>query len=69
MLVGMLLCAALATRLGGLRRWAIGGCLASAAAFLLVASAPAVGSVALLRAGVVALGWATGPSRSVRWAS
>jgi len=60
MLVGMLLCAALATRLGGLRRWAIGGCLASAAAFLLVASAPAVGSVALLRAGVVALGVGNG---------
>jgi BCD family chlorophyll transporter-like MFS transporter len=60
MLVGMLLCAALAARVGGLRAWAIGGCLASAAAFLLIAGAPAVGSVPLLKAGIVALGIGNG---------
>ncbi|MCU0621526.1 MAG: BCD family MFS transporter [Gemmatimonadales bacterium] len=60
MLIGMLACAFLAARIGGLRAWAIGGCAASALAFLLVASAPALGSVPVLRIGVLALGVGNG---------
>jgi BCD family chlorophyll transporter-like MFS transporter len=60
MLVGMLAGAALATRVGGLQRWAIGGCLASAAAFVVIAASPSVGGLLQLRAGILALGVANG---------
>jgi BCD family chlorophyll transporter-like MFS transporter len=60
MLLGMLLAAALATRAGGLRAWAIGGCLASAAAFVVIATAPATGGLGQLRGGILALGIGNG---------
>ncbi len=60
MLAGMLLCAALATRLGGLRAWAAGGCVASALAFGLLALSPFTAGTVLLRGAVLALGAANG---------
>jgi BCD family chlorophyll transporter-like MFS transporter len=59
-LLGMLGAAALSTRVGTLRGWAAGGCLASAAAFVVLARTPAMGSVEVLRATVGALGFANG---------
>lgn len=60
MLVGMLLAAAFAVRLGGLTLWAAGGCAFSAVAFLLLSATPMAGSLALLKGVVVLLGVANG---------
>ncbi len=59
-LLGMLAAAALSARVGTLRGWAAGGCLASAAAFVALAQAPALGSAGALKAMVFALGAANG---------
>ena len=59
-LLGMLLTAVLSTRVGTLAGWARYGCLASAAALLLIASAPMVGSLLLLQAALFGLGVANG---------
>lgn len=59
-LAGMILGGVLSARLGSLRGWAAGGCLGSAAAFVLLAQTPAIGSVAVLRVAVLALGFANG---------
>jgi BCD family chlorophyll transporter-like MFS transporter len=59
-LVGMLVAAVLSARVGTLRGWAAGGCLASAAAFVALAQTPASGSVDALRVTVFALGAANG---------
>jgi len=59
-LLGMLLTAVLASRVGSLRRWATGGCLASAAALVTLAATPAVGSVPVLMTALLALGVANG---------
>jgi len=59
-LVGMLVAAVLSARVGTLRGWAAGGCLASAAAFVALAQAPATGSAGTLRVIVFALGAANG---------
>lgn len=59
-LLGMLLTAALSTRVGTLAAWARGGCLASAAALLLLAVSPVFGSLIVLRAALLALGVANG---------
>ena len=59
-LLGMLLTAALSTRVGTLSGWARGGCIASAAALLLLAVSPASGSLVVLRATLLALGVANG---------
>jgi MFS transporter, BCD family, chlorophyll transporter len=59
-LLGMLLTAALSTRVGTLAGWARGGCIASAAALLLLAVSPASGSLVVLRATLLALGVANG---------
>jgi BCD family chlorophyll transporter-like MFS transporter len=60
MLVGMIACALLAMRLGGLRPWAAAGCALSALALVSIALAPSGGGVAQFRASVVALGLANG---------
>ena len=60
MLAGMLATGALAARLGSLRGWAAGGCAASAIAFVVLAATPAAGSLALLKAAILALGVANG---------
>jgi BCD family chlorophyll transporter-like MFS transporter len=59
-LLGMLVAAVLSARVGSLRGWAAGGCLASAAAFVVLARTPTIGSVEVLRATVGALGFANG---------
>jgi BCD family chlorophyll transporter-like MFS transporter len=64
-LVGMGLVAFLATaiagpRLGSLRLWAVGGCVASAATLFLLAAAGFLGTPGPLRASVFALGLANG---------
>ncbi len=59
-LLGMLGAAALSARVGTLRGWAAGGCLASAAAFVALAQAPALGSAAALMAIVFTLGVSNG---------
>jgi BCD family chlorophyll transporter-like MFS transporter len=60
MLAGMLVAAALAVRWGGLAIWAAGGCVASAAAFVLLAAAPGIGTLGMLRVSVFGLGVANG---------
>lgn len=60
MLIGMLVAAVLAGRWGGLAVWAAGGCAASAAAFLLLAAAPGLGTLTSLRVSVFSLGLANG---------
>ena len=60
MLAGMLATGALAARVGSLRAWAAGGCVASAAAFLALAATPAAGSLVLLKVAIVGLGMANG---------
>ncbi len=59
-LLGMLLTAALSTRVGTLAGWARGGCIASAIALVAIAFTPAIGSLALLKASLVALGIGNG---------
>ncbi|MES3033621.1 MAG: BCD family MFS transporter [Gemmatimonadota bacterium] len=59
-LLGMLLTALLSTRVGTLAGWARHGCLASAAALLLIAMAPMTGSLLLLKGALFALGVANG---------
>lgn len=59
-LLGMLVAAGLSARVGTLRGWAAGGCLASAAAFVVLAQTPAWASPDALRAAVFALGAANG---------
>jgi BCD family chlorophyll transporter-like MFS transporter len=59
-LLGMLLTAVLASRVGSLRRWATGGCLASAAALVTLAATPAAGSIPVLMTTLLALGVANG---------
>jgi BCD family chlorophyll transporter-like MFS transporter len=59
-LLGMLAAAALSARVGTLRGWAAGGCLASAAAFVALTQTAALGSTAALTAAVFALGFANG---------
>ena len=59
-LLGMLVAAALSARVGTLRGWAAGGCLASAAAFVALTQTAALGSPAALTAAVFALGFANG---------
>lgn len=59
-LLGMVVAAALSARVGTLRGWAAGGCLASAAAFVALSQAPAFASAGALRAIVFALGAANG---------
>ena len=59
-LLGMLLTALLSTRVGTLAGWARYGCAASAVALLLIAVAPASGSVLMLQAALFGLGIANG---------
>lgn len=59
-LAGMLAAAWCSTRVGSLRAWAVGGCLASALAFLVLSRIAALGSVAALQVTVMALGAANG---------
>ncbi len=59
-LLGMLLTAALSTRIGTLAGWARGGCAASALALLVVAASPAIGGLLMLRCALFALGIANG---------
>ncbi|MGZ8456048.1 MAG: BCD family MFS transporter [Gemmatirosa sp.] len=59
-LLGMLVAAAPAARGAALRRWAAGGCIASAVAFLALAASPLGASPALLTGIVLALGLANG---------
>ena len=59
-LLGMLMTALLSTRVGTLAGWARYGCLASAAALLLIATAPMSGSLLVLKASLFALGVANG---------
>jgi BCD family chlorophyll transporter-like MFS transporter len=59
-LVGMIVTALLATRIGELRQWAAAGCLASAATYVVLASTPAIGDVQLFRIVVPILGLANG---------
>ena len=59
-LLGMLAAAVLSARVGTLRGWAAGGCLASALAFVALSQAPALGSAGALRGIVFALGAANG---------
>ncbi|MFN9351976.1 MAG: BCD family MFS transporter [Gemmatimonadota bacterium] len=60
LLVGMLLCAALAMRVGTPRHWASVGCAASAVFFVALALSPLAGSVPLLRVILMGLGVANG---------
>jgi BCD family chlorophyll transporter-like MFS transporter len=50
----------LSARFGSLRTWAAGGCVASAAALLVLANSPWIGGVPLLQGTVFALGVANG---------
>ncbi len=59
-LAGMIVTALLATRIGELRQWAAGGCLASAVTYVVLASTPAIGDVQLFRIVVPVLGLANG---------
>jgi MFS transporter, BCD family, chlorophyll transporter len=59
-LMGMIGTALLASRFGTLQRWAASGCVASAAALVLLAASAVVGSLGMMRASVVALGVANG---------
>jgi MFS transporter, BCD family, chlorophyll transporter len=59
-LMGMLLCAALAFRIGTPRHWASAGCALSAVFFVALAFSPMVGSVPLLRVILLGLGVANG---------
>jgi BCD family chlorophyll transporter-like MFS transporter len=56
----MLAAAWASTRVGSLRAWAVGGCLASSAAFVALSQVGALGSVATLQVVVFALGAANG---------
>jgi BCD family chlorophyll transporter-like MFS transporter len=59
-LLGMLLTAALSTRVGTLAGWARGGCIASAIALIAIAFTPALGNLVLLKASLLALGLGNG---------
>jgi BCD family chlorophyll transporter-like MFS transporter len=59
-LIGMLLCATLAMRVGTPRHWASVGCAISAVFFVALALSPLVGSVPLLRVILMGLGVANG---------
>ena len=59
-LIGMLLTALLSTRIGTLSAWARWGCVASGAALLAVATSPAIGGLAMLKASLLSLGIANG---------
>ena len=59
-LLGMLAAAWCSTRVGSLRVWAVGGCLASALAFIALALGASGGSEATLRTTVLCLGIANG---------
>lgn len=60
MLIGMLVAGGLAGRIGGLHRWAVGGCIASAISFLAIAATPALGQLLLLRGSITVLGISNG---------
>lgn len=60
MLLGMIVAAIFAARLGGLNRWAAAGCAASTLAFVLLAMTPQLGQVAILKLAVFLLGLANG---------
>jgi BCD family chlorophyll transporter-like MFS transporter len=59
-MLGMLGAAILSARFGSLRIWAAAGCVASAAALLVLANSPWIGGVPLLQGTVFALGVANG---------
>jgi BCD family chlorophyll transporter-like MFS transporter len=59
-LLGMVAAAWCSTRFGSLRAWAVGGCVASALAFVALAAGASAGSEAALRATVLCLGVANG---------
>ena len=59
-LVGMLVTAALATRVGTVTSWARWGCVASGAALVAIACAPLTGSLVVLKASLLWLGIANG---------
>jgi len=59
-LLGMILTAVLSTRFGTLAGWARWGCVVSAAALLVVASSPMLGSLLLLKAALLSLGVGNG---------
>ena len=59
-LVGMLVTAALATRIGTVASWARWGCVASGAALVAIACAPMTGSLLVLKLSLLALGIANG---------
>jgi BCD family chlorophyll transporter-like MFS transporter len=59
-LLGMLGAAWCSTRIGSLRVWAVGGCLASALAFLALSVGASVGTESTLRTTVLCLGIANG---------
>ncbi len=59
-MLGMLGAAILSARFGSLRIWAAAGCVASAAALLVLANSPWMGGVPLLQGTVFALGVANG---------
>ena len=58
--MGMLVTAALATRIGTVTSWARWGCVASGAALVAIACAPALGSLPFLKLSLVWLGIANG---------
>ncbi len=60
MLVGMVLAALLAQRVGSLRAWATGGCASSAVALTALSCSPLFGSVGVLQAIVFVLGVSNG---------
>lgn len=60
MFLGMVAAGAFAVRHGGLSRWASWGCVASAAAFVLLAVTPRIGSLAVLNGSLLILGIANG---------
>lgn len=59
-MLGMLAAAVLSARIGSLRAWAAGGCVASALTLMLLAQSPALGGTSLLTGTVFALGVANG---------
>lgn len=59
-LAGMLVAAVIGSRFGTLTQWAVGGCIASAGAFTVLAMTPAFASVGMLKMVVFALGAANG---------
>jgi len=59
-MLGMLGAALLSARVGSLRSWAAGGCLASALTLIALARSPVIGGPAFLQATVFALGVASG---------